>query len=65
MIYYVSDMHLGRNHPLLLRGFKTIDEMTNALIANWNNKVSSTDTVYIIGDIADNRQKAFNCWQSR
>ena len=54
MIYYVSDMHFGRNHPLLLRGFETIEEMTSALIRNWNNKISPTDTVYIIGDIADN-----------
>ena len=54
MIFYVSDMHLGRNHPLLLRGFATIEEMTNTLITNWNNKVLPTDTVYIIGDIADN-----------
>lgn len=54
MIYYVSDMHLGRNHPLLLRGYETIELMTQALIKKWNKKVKDDDIVYIVGDIADN-----------
>lgn len=54
MIYYVSDMHFGRDHPLLLRGYETIELMTQALIEKWNKKVRDEDIVYIVGDIADN-----------
>lgn len=33
------------------RPFKTIEEHDNALIKNWNKKVSNDDTIYVLGDI--------------
>lgn len=53
MIYYVSDLHIGHEKIIKLcnRPFNSLEEMNNALIANWNAKVKPTDEVYIVGDL--------------
>jgi len=56
MNYYTADLHLGYT-PILhdtARPFKTIEEMDQTLIANWNQKVTPQDTVYIVGDFSYN-----------
>lgn len=56
MIYYTSDMHFGSEFIMQLtnRPFKTIEEMNETLIKNWNDTVNADDTVYILGDMALN-----------
>lgn len=53
MIYFTSDLHLGHANVLKLcsRPFESIDEMDECLIANWNERVTNNDTVYILGDL--------------
>lgn len=65
MIFYISDTHFGRDHPLLLRGYATINEMTEALIENWNRKVKEDDIVYFVGDISDNSQNDVSSYLER
>lgn len=50
--YYIADMHLGHENCLRFdhRPFDGIDEMDKALIDNWNQRVTPSDTVYILGD---------------
>lgn len=59
MIYFTSDLHFGHNQDFVYdrRGFKSMQEHDEALIANWNDVVKPEDTVYILGDImlGDNR----------
>ena len=52
MIYFTSDLHLGHANILKLcdRPFSTPEEMDEAIIANWNERVERDDTVYILGD---------------
>ncbi|GMA08332.1 metallophosphatase [Tetragenococcus halophilus subsp. flandriensis] len=57
MRFITADTHF--NHPSILnscketRGhFKSIEEMNETIIRNWNNKVGGEDTVYHLGDIA-------------
>ena len=53
MIYFTSDLHLGHKNSIDLCGrpFANVDEMDEALISGWNNRVKSDDTVYIVGDL--------------
>lgn len=53
MNYYISDLHLGHANAIKFdkRPFRTVEEMTQTVIRNWNDAVSPTDTVYILGDM--------------
>ena len=50
--YYISDLHFGHRNVIGFdkRPFADIDEMDRCLINNWNARVRSEDTVYILGD---------------
>lgn len=58
MNYYISDLHLfctsqtqaGVNHDH--RPFANVEEMHTYFLSRWNTKVTNSDTVYILGDIA-------------
>lgn len=52
MNYYIADTHFDHKNIIAFdnRPFFTLAEMNNTLIENWNNKVSKTDTVFILGD---------------
>lgn len=52
MVYYISDTHFGHKGVINFdqRPFSNIEEMEAILIANWNNKVTNQDIVYILGD---------------
>lgn len=56
MIYYTSDIHFGQT-SLLKNGrwherpFQSLEEMHNAIVTNWNKKITNGDDVYILGDV--------------
>ena len=54
MIYYTADQHFGHTNVIAYSGrpFESIEQMNEALIANWNGTVGADDTVYIVGDFA-------------
>lgn len=51
--FYTSDLHLGHKNILMHdnRPFKTVEEMTDTIIQNWNKNVSKDDLVYVLGDM--------------
>lgn len=53
MIYFTADPHFGHANIVKMCGrpFEDIEEMNEALITAWNNRVSGNDTVYIVGDM--------------
>lgn len=53
MNYYISDLHLGHANILRFenRPFQTVEKMTERVIKNWNEAVSPSDTVYVVGDM--------------
>ena len=52
MIYLTSDLHFGHNVAFIYepRGFKSIEDMNETLIRNWNEDVTDDDDVYVLGD---------------
>jgi len=53
MIFFASDTHFGHANIIRFcnRPFGTVEEMDEALVANWNDKVGGNDTVYFLGDL--------------
>lgn len=53
MIYFTSDLHLMHDKEFLWapRGFKSIHEMNDAIVNNFNRIVKWDDDLYILGDI--------------
>lgn len=52
-IFYIADWHYDHANCIHFdnRPFKNVEEMNEALIANWNKAVSPGDTVYVLGDM--------------
>ena len=49
---YIADLHFGHSNIIRFdnRPFGSVEEMNETLINNWNKKVKSNDTTYILGD---------------
>ena len=62
MKYYTSDLHFSHNRIIDYenRPFKSVEEMDEMLIKNWNNKVKPGDEVYILGDFGFCKGKRVN-----
>lgn len=67
MFYFTSDLHF--NHVNILsytkRPWKSVEEMNEGLISNWNNIVKKEDTVYVLGDFAMGNRKEIPNFLSR
>lgn len=52
--YFTADTHFGHANILRFcnRPYKSVEEMDEALIDNWNNTISGRAKVYILGDFA-------------
>ena len=52
MNYYISDLHIGHANVIRFdrRPFANTNEMHRAIVDNWNSRVKTDDTVYILGD---------------
>jgi len=53
MIYITSDLHFCHNRDFIYeaRGFESVEEMNEAIVQRWNQTVSQSDDVYILGDL--------------
>ena len=60
MIYFVSDFHFNHKKMLETRPrFKSLEEMNETMIENFNSKVKENDTTFIIGDFSWSDPKEF------
>ena len=53
MIFFTADTHFGHENVIWMceRPYRDIDEMNEAMISAWNERVTGNDTVYIVGDL--------------
>jgi calcineurin-like phosphoesterase family protein len=53
-VWFISDTHFGHANILRYckRPFGSIEEMNEAFVKNWNDRVSNGDLVYHLGDFA-------------
>jgi calcineurin-like phosphoesterase family protein len=49
--WLTSDLHFRHRKVAALRGFASIDEHDEAIVANWNALVRPVDIVWVLGDI--------------
>lgn len=54
MIYFTADLHLGHKSVIGMCGrpFADVEEMNEALVSAWNDRVHKNDDVYILGDFS-------------
>jgi calcineurin-like phosphoesterase family protein len=53
-IFFTSDHHFYHTNVIRYcnRPYQTVEEMNEALVRNWNDRVSDSDTVYVLGDFS-------------
>lgn len=52
-VWFSSDTHFGHDRAFVYepRGFTSVQEMNEAIVARWNSVVAPDDEVYLLGDI--------------
>lgn len=65
--FYIADLHLGHANVIRFdnRPFADVNEMNEILIRNWNQAVTNSDTVYILGDLLWVKESEWPVWICR
>ncbi len=51
IVRFIADLHLGHTNMALHRGFSSVEEHDEHIIAKWNSVVTKRDVTYILGDV--------------
>ena len=51
IVRFIADLHLGHENMAKRRGFSTVEEHDEHVIAKWNSVVHKRDVTYILGDV--------------
>jgi len=55
-VFVLADPHFGHRKVAEFRGFASVDQHDDALVAAWNRTVTKRDVVYLLGDLFDERR---------
>jgi len=66
-IFFSADCHFDHANIIKYchRPFKTVEDMNNTIVDNWNKIVRSDDLVYHVGDFAYRGHTNARVWESR
>ena len=51
IVRFIADLHLSHANMAKRRGFSTVEEHDEHIIAKWNSVVNKRDVTYILGDV--------------
>ena len=51
VVRFIADLHLSHANMAKRRGFSTVEEHDEHIIAKWNSVVNKRDVTYILGDV--------------
>ena len=51
IVRFIADLHFSHQNMAKRRGFSTVEEHDEHIIAQWNSVVNKRDVTYILGDI--------------
>ena len=51
IVRFIADLHLSHTNMATRRGFSTVEEHDEHIIAKWNSVVNKRDITYILGDV--------------
>jgi len=51
IVRFIADLHLSHANMAKRRGFSTVEEHDEHVIAKWNSVVNKRDVTYILGDV--------------
>lgn len=66
-LFFTSDLHFCHKKIIDFcnRPYSSVEEMNEALVKNWNNKVSPDDTVFCLGDFCWGGSSEWKKWRGR
>lgn len=66
-IFVTSDLHLDHANIIKYcdRPFRTLNEMNEKLVYNWNSAIRKGDIVYFLGDLAYGRNSSTDSWLNK
>jgi calcineurin-like phosphoesterase family protein len=59
-VRFIADLHLSHTSMALHRGFSTVEEHDEYIIAKWNSVVHKRDITYILGDITMEKSSPYH-----
>ena len=59
IVRFIADLHLSHQNMATRRGFSSVEEHDEHIIAKWNDVVSKRDVTYILGDITMEKKSPY------
>ena len=59
IVRFIADLHLGHENMAKRRGFFTVEEHDEHIIAQWNSVVDKRDVTYILGDVTMEKKSPY------
>jgi calcineurin-like phosphoesterase family protein len=59
IVRFIADLHLSHANMATRRGFSTVEEHDEHIIAKWNSVVNKRDVTYILGDVTMEKKTSY------